>query len=311
MERRKYYYKIYGLNIESEIEMPELMRGNNREYIDVEVVRGELPEFIQEQKKAGRHDYIRFPYVHWFYKQKAGDFYIEDGKKITINIEEGSSETMLHAMLLGWGMGIILEQRECVAIHGGAIVYNEKAFIISGDSGAGKTTTVQELLKQKVGFLADDTVAIQIREGGQAMAEPGYPLQKLCRDVVARMNINITEMILLDEEREKYGILRWKEFEHNEREIGGIFILRPYEGEEVELKQIEGAEKLKMLLDNLYTSLVYRIIGISPGLMKECIQLAKFTPIYIVRRPRNMQTADKVAKCITEVMKTKNENIYS
>lgn len=302
MKENIYYYRAFGINIKSELMLRELKQIESNKDIDLSIVIGKIPEFIGKEKKEHQHD-IEFPIRHYFYKKKAGEFYIEQGKRMVIEIEEDYEEDLLHAMLLEWGIGIALQQRESIVFHSGGVVYNNKAIIVCGDSGAGKSTLITELMKNQMFFLADDTIAISFKDG-QVAAEPAFPQQKLCKDAAINFGYDITKLKLLNEDRKKYAVCRQKEFAHESEVVGGMFVIEKYHGRQVKIDAVKGREKLNLILRYLYTQTIYEHIGISPKLIKKCTEFAKYIPIYRIQRPVGQETIKEIAESIKEMIES-------
>lgn len=70
----------------------------------------------------------------------------------------------------------LLSEDTLVALHGSAVVLDERAWVFVGDSGAGKSTTTRELVRRGARVLADDLTLIDVpaRE-----AIPGAPVIRL------------------------------------------------------------------------------------------------------------------------------------
>jgi hypothetical protein len=62
------------------------------------------------------------------------------------------------------------------ALHASAVLAGGQAVLIAGRSGAGKSATAEALCRGGASFLADDVVALEIRDGA-LIAHPGAPLR--------------------------------------------------------------------------------------------------------------------------------------
>ncbi len=91
-----------------------------------------------------------------FTVKNIGSFYIYDGKNIIVQPSENADNQGIKTFILGTSFGMILLQRNKVAIHGGAILIGENAIILTGQSGAGKSTLTNAFRQYKYPFMADD-----------------------------------------------------------------------------------------------------------------------------------------------------------
>ena len=297
---KKYYYHICGLNVRSEIELPEAWEVPCFNTPEVEIYYGKMPAQVNEQKECGSKAGYWRPNSTWFHTEHVGDFYVSEGKEIVVELEEMIDDRLLRAMILGAGIGNILVHKNILALHGGAVVSNNQTIIVCGDCGSGKSTIVNELIKNQYCLLADDTVAIK-QEEGTVMAIPAYPQQKLCKDAAIHSGYDIGKLVRLDEEREKYAIPRSEEFVNQPTKIQALFYMVKTQQGELKIEEVLGSEKLTMIVDNLYMSQLYQVIGVPPELMLQCIDVAKQIPVYRVERPSDKMTVKEIVQEIQRI----------
>lgn len=294
-------YEVYGLIVQSEVEFPEVLLANQTDTIDVTIQYGEMPDIVFEKKAEGYESYLVFPRYSWFHVPEVGDYYIENGTTIIVKEENNPDVKLFRAMILGAALTTALMQRNIIAIHGGCVVMNNKGILVSGYCGSGKSTIVTELMKSADGFVADDTVAIDVTANG-SYARPTYPQQKLCRDAAIQYGYDISKLVRLDEEREKYGIKRLDEFIRKPVKLGLLCTIRVYDGDELVVEEINGAEKISTIYNNLYLSHVYREIGAVPQFMKDCLLMAQTVPMILIKRPKNKNTVQEIVEKINEII---------
>lgn len=304
-----HFYKIYGLNIKSDyrfeeaIELPEIPI-----YIDVEIAEGEIDERISREGDLDHEpgSIIVYRYERnrgWIRSRGQGCFVMESGSKITYQLKENHNKLMVNQVFLCAVLPIILIQRGELAIHGSGILMKEKAIIVSGESGSGKSTLAAELLKEGGIFMADDTVAIQLKEN-KVFAQGAYPQQKICLDAVEKKEDLRGEVLLLppDGGKEKYAVRLKDGFCMEEKPLDSLFIIQVAEVEKVILKEITGSEKIKYLLGSLYKYKTYVQLGMSAEVFKKCIDIANSVKIYVIYRPMQGMTVDKQVKEIKKIL---------
>ena len=188
----------------------------------------------------------------------------------------------------------------------------EQAILLCGESGAGKSTVAMELLQRKLGFLADDTVRVHPGTMGM-LAEPSYPLQKLCRDMALKCGKPLEELIYIDEERDKYAWRRQDCYRKEAALLGKIFLLRKdavagwqdtvqNTGEEaVSIQKLTGQKALETLSSQLYLADTYRYsTGIPYPLMEQLVRIAGQAGIYEVIRQSDKDTLHEVVTKILQ-----------
>lgn len=130
-----YHYKVYGLLIGSELELPELSQVQNTE-VDVSIGFGEVPEHLPEVRGSGvlfeaaKNDFL-------FKFEGIGRYRVQNGNRIIVQPEREASPSEIRLVLLGSSIGALLHQRGMLAIHGSAITDGNQTVILTGQSGVG------------------------------------------------------------------------------------------------------------------------------------------------------------------------------
>lgn len=299
-----YDYCVYGLKINSEIPMPELITIDEAEciYPDVSILYGIVPRHIENPCIDGK--YMKMTNREFYlYIKDIAHYYVADGKRIIIEPEKESDIEQLKIFLLGTCFGILLKQRNIIAVHGGAIVINGHGIIIAGHTGAGKSTLTSVLREEGFPFLADDVSALGNDLKGDCIIYPAYPQQKLCRDAMIRMNYDTSKFKVIDASRDKYAIPLKKNFLSFPATLKSIYEVSTCESESVEITELFGNEKIKTILRNIYRVEVIGYIGFEPLYFKKCIEIAKTVSVYKIRRPKIGFTVSEQIQLIKNTLK--------
>lgn len=292
-----FYYCIYGLIVKSEIELPEAYVILETTEVDVTIEYGNMPEYILDKKANGGYSSVLQREYSWFYYEDEGDFLILDGKEIIVALAKKNNLKHIRAIILGTCFGNILYQRETIAIHGGAVVFGDKAVVVSGVSGAGKST-VSLALREKGGtFLADDTV-VAIPEKENIYAYPAYPQQKVCKDTAIRFGFDINSLIELEEERDKYGIQLTKEFCNMKKVIHLLVFLNVRDGGELVVEELQGNDKLQYLLQNQYAIDSFKRGGMNHFIFRKCIECSNKIKMILITRPKGKDCSERISNII-------------
>ena len=131
-----YFYKAFGLTIEScspIAQLPAIAPCN----ADVRIVWADFSDLTADERQ---------------YTNASGNFFrghdncrhrITGGNLIEVERLEDFQESQLGVYLMGSCMGAILMQRGFMLLHGSCVTNGERAILITGDSGAGKSTGSQ------------------------------------------------------------------------------------------------------------------------------------------------------------------------
>lgn len=294
---------IYGLIIKSDIEIKGALPCDKTEEEDVSLEIGKIPDFLQEGKEKGYQTWTNGFVNAWFLTPTAAEFYVEKGKKVVVSPLENPNWDLIGSMFLSAAMCLLLLQRHEMVFHGSAIQCQDKAVIISGESGAGKSTVTMELLKRPYGFLADDTVRVHEIDG-TFMAEPSYPQQKLCRDMALRLGYDLEELRYIDEQRDKFAVLNRKQYVEQPQALKLMVLLRvDQKTESVYSKRLMGQEYIESSVESLYLADVYRkVVGTPMEIVMQIIKMSPQIAVYEVYRPALGDTVQEVCEEIERLM---------
>lgn len=301
----KYYYKAFDLVIESEIEMNELLPADDVSNIDVKVLFGyskgqscykEKNYFYDEKNRRFKFDV-----------EEAGCYIIDHGRLIRIEPYEPIDITAIKQYLLGVAFGALLGQRNIAALHSSSLALEDSAIIICGECGAGKSTTSCNLLNNGYKLISDD-ISVVKTHNNIPYVYPSYPQQKLCSDAAYKMGYDIKQLLLIDEERDKYAIKVEEKFENRPVKLTCFYELAVADCKEVKVSQIFGKDKLLKIIDNIYYNFTLKDINLNQELLSSLLNIVTNVPFYHIDRPRGMDSANYIEEIITKNMQSKNLN---
>ncbi|GIM27392.1 hypothetical protein CPJCM30710_00580 [Clostridium polyendosporum] len=304
----KYHYRVYGLTVESEVLLSELMVAgeNELEKIDVNINYGIMPDYIRDAV-VQEENYRLKKNEMWFSIKEVANYYIYDGNSIIVEPCVDADPAQVKAFLLGSALGLLLIQRNIVAIHGGTILIHGQAVIFTGDTGAGKSTMTAVFRERGYYFMADDVSVIGEFKSFNHAIYPGYPQQKLCRDAIKLMGYDPDSFVKIDDDREKHIIPVRSSFVSEPCTLGAIFELSKWEGANVEIEEVTGSEKIITLMKNLYRIEATHFVGLNREYFRKCVEIAKDIPIYRIKRPNDKYTVDELVDIVLKAMDKKED----
>jgi hypothetical protein len=170
-------YRVCGLNVSSELELPELMRASEAEPVDVHVRFGKLglPEVDTHiWRFSGDEQVVQAPGL--------GAIAVVGRAEIIVDPEPGVSPDVLAFPLLGPVFALLLHARGHFVLHASAVRLEGAGYGFLGDKGAGKSTTAAALIQHAdADLLADDVVAFD----GAGDLLPSFAQVKLANDAAA------------------------------------------------------------------------------------------------------------------------------
>lgn len=302
VEKQKYYYEVYGLKVESEIEIKEfvVMKNNVNENVDVKFSYGHMDDDIKESLKSGMRINLTKNRI-WFHIENVASYCISNGNLVIVEQEQNTDLQLLKVYLMCSCLGFIMIQRNKVAIHGGTVVVNGKGIIVAGDRGAGKSTLTTALRLKGYEFLSDDVAATIM--SNYPKINPGFPYQKLCKDSIDNIGVEMLGYTSCNVDGKVKYMVPVKESFYNENvELYGICELVVGEGEEIETIELIGHEKLNGVIRNIFRGEYIRYLdGMPPEYFKKCVEIAQYVKFYRIVRPKNKFTVEDQIKHVEDL----------
>lgn len=243
-----YHYQLFGLSVVSNVAIPGLTPAAAAlAKSDVQIFLGDLPP----NRTAGIADDETLDYSsayltesgvpslrifnsadkrfsHLIYEEGI-EFWIDaPSENVWAIWPETFTLTDIATYLLGPAFGIVLRRRCVTCLHASAVAFNGKAFLFSGDAGAGKSTTAAAMARRGHALIADDIVPITER-ASSFYATPAYPYLSLWPTSVEALFGSADKLPVFSPGFEKRrfsvddGVHR---FQQEAVPIGAIFILR-------------------------------------------------------------------------------------
>lgn len=288
-------YYIYGLGIHSEIKLYNLDETEVK--CDVKIHYGMISNEIALYMEHGLTSTMS-PTRVWF-RNDVGYFVITDGNDIMIQPIDDVAEEVLASFVLGWCIAFLFQLRKVTAIHSSAIEIGNQAVLIAGFSGSGKSTTALSLIESGCRYLADDIAMVDPMN--ELLIQPAFPQQKVCRNVAERMDKS--ELIYINEKKDKFAYHNSKGFCDEPRKLTTMFMLSPYDGDQVLMEKVTGAAKLNGVLKNLFLLDAYRAMGFTIEEKMRCLEIAGKIDIYKISRPREGDTVEIIKEMIMNTVK--------
>lgn len=183
-----YHYRAYGCSIASDFHLPELSAAPDPGSIgaDLTIMAAALdqpmPSGLDERLVDIGDQCSRFSWSGF------GRVSIVGNRTILVDLEPDFDRALLGFILLGPILAATLHGRGLSVLHGSAIAParpDAGAFILLGDSGAGKSTFAAACLAAGCRLINDDVAAIGGIGQGRPLIAPGFPSLKLSRTALS------------------------------------------------------------------------------------------------------------------------------
>lgn len=236
-----YRYTAFGLNFSSDIPISELLESDGKVDVYINKVQNIDIEVLQENEwfSLSRDRLI-------FVVDEVAVYEILNGFQINYQPYQGCDLDNLRLFILGSSIAGILHQRNLIPLHASSFLVDELTVLITGDSGAGKSTTAYEFNRRGASLIADDVSVLN----KELMIAPGYPQMKLWQSSLDLFGIDNSRLKRVRKEDDKYRI-HPDHFESSPQKLHKIIFLERVEGK-TQVEQVKGMELLTLLSQNVF-----------------------------------------------------------
>lgn len=296
--RKRYRYSAFGLQIDSDIQFPELLQGRAGAP-DVSILWGTVPGKIDMPLKE-YHYYQASEREFLFWVEGVGRYYVKNGDTIVVQPGGHTDLRESRLYLLGTVMGVLLMQRGLVPVHGSTVVINGCGVIFTGLSGAGKSTVAAALHKKGYALLADDVSAVAFDEHGIPWVQPGYPQQKLWPVSASMIGINTTTLERVSADTNKYAVPVSAGFGRQPIPVIAVYKLEVQGCDDIMLVPLNGIEKLTAIMNNTYRVELINGLGLRTVHFQKCVKLVKSTQVFCLSRPENAASLEPLVNILEQ-----------
>ena len=306
------YYKAFGLTIASELVISEL--------IPIEPCKAQvrISEGISGEYKwdddgltySDNGDELTF------HKAGVAEYTMLNGIEIVVVAEPLADPNDVKLFLLGSAFGTLLIQRNLIAYHGSALVYKGMAFVLTGESGAGKSSLATWFRTSGYKMLTDDVACVQDDRDGTPVIAPSYPRQKMWRDTANYFNQSLEACDNVGERLDKFSISIENNFHYHTVPFKAIVELIPTDTtEKVTIEEINGPLKMGMLFNHIYRVEVVDMLSKSDRYFDRVHQLSQVVRFYRLKRPVQgyslKQQGEAILHVLDELTEKTNDRNYS
>jgi hypothetical protein len=301
----KYYYRAYGLNIEAEIQCPELMDArtdestNHLAHGNVYICYGKVPDQLENATVAGEFFQAKPDHL-LFHIDGLASFYISNGERILIEPDPGASEEHIRLYLLGSSFGALLHQLGFLVIHGSAIATERGAVLFVGESGHGKSTTATAFCRRGYSLISDDVCTLALDDQLVPIVYPSYPQVNLWDVSLQKLGETTAPLRQLRPDMEKFALGVREAFHPLPSTLFHIYELQTNENMSFELHALEGADKFGVMLDNTYRAFFMDGLETLPKHFELAAEIARKTGVSRLTSPRKKFLLDETLDLLEE-----------
>ncbi|WP_094602879.1 hypothetical protein SPSIL_026370 [Sporomusa silvacetica DSM 10669] len=227
--------------------------------------------------------------------KRAARFLVEAGTKITIELNSEAEMSRVIHHFLHSVLAAVLRQRGLLVLHGNTAITARGAVVITGTSGAGKSTTLAALLERGCSMLADDVTALRQAGNGCIEALPGIPHLSLCDDAANGLGIDPDDFPRNPLRRAKSVIPVPDSMSQAPAPLRAIYFLKHSAGESLRIEPVAGTSKFAVLQEWVYGPLLPQE---HPAIFSLLAAVAEQVNFFQVERSVNKWTVPELTEVI-------------
>jgi hypothetical protein len=298
----RYSYWAYGINIESDVLLPDLMNAADAAS-DVRIRHGEvtgspvfksLSENAQVFERPGCR-IVAAPEAMCISWDKVGRFLVQGGTEVIVEPEPNVPTEDLQPFLTGPVLSVLLHQRGLFVLHASAVVIDGTAVAFLGAKGDGKSTLAAHLQVRGHRLIGDDIVPVALQNSG-AVVVSGFPRIKLFNDSIIAVGHEPSNFPFIHRFVDKRSFQYSPNLSTEPISLHSLYIL--CEGEKVCLERLGHAAKFIEITRHTYVNRYLHAIGAESEHFEHCRKLIQKLPVWKLNRPRDFKAMEEVCKLV-------------
>jgi hypothetical protein len=293
----RYSYWAYGINIESEVLLADLMKGDSPP--DAAIRYGEVANSPAFKSLPGNSQVFARPgcrivaapgtmCISW---EKVGTFLVDGGTEIIVEPEANVPSEDLEPFLTGPVLSVLLHQRGLFVLHASAVVIDGAAVAFLGAKGDGKSTLAAHLQVRGHRLIGDDIVPVDLRDNRAAIVS-GFPRIKLYNDSITAVGHEPSNFPFIHRFVEKRSFQYAGTFSTDPVPLHSLYIL--CEGDKVCLERLGHASTFIEITRHTYMNRYLNALGGESDHFDHCRRLIQKLPVWKLNRPRDFSAMDQV-----------------
>lgn len=288
---QRYRYKVYGLIVESEIELPELVPALDGPP-QVVIHFGDVPEQLKEM--IGEWSWCAASSSEFMFAiDGVARYYVSNGNKIIverwIGLEASVPPADIRLWLLGSAFGALLHQRGLLPLHVSAIRAPSGVWAFTGESGEGKSTLAGFLHRRYGWQLVSDDVSVIEQTCSATLIQPGPRKLKLRADALSHLDFQGCKSVRDLSNTDKFQLYLADDRAYRPESLNALVILESVDARvPASIERLKGVEAFDACMFAVYRSYMERWFKLPEQRISDLARLCRNIAVYRFRRPRSL-----------------------
>jgi hypothetical protein len=299
-------YFSYGLNIRSWIPLPDLHQTQSSPDVTIAAGRVSDSAFYSEFDPS---KLILRPEIRLAVRAVKDSFCFDwdglakctvtNGRDAVVELADGIEPEDFTPFVTGPILAVLLHQRERLVLHSSVVQIGDRAVLLVGHKGQGKSTLAAHFHAAGYKILSDDLAPIQFVHG-KALVLPGHPQLRLFPDSAESLGLDPSDLETVNSGTTKRQLPLTGSFGTDAIPIAAVFSLE--EGSDIVASELGYLDSFTELGRHTYLSLYVEATENSKLHFEHCNQLIDHAPIFRLLRPRTFDSTAAVIKRIVDIV---------
>lgn len=302
---KRYFYRVYGLVIDSEVELPELVPVVEQP-AEVTIRFGS----VVDARPAARKDWYFYSAERrelMFVVRGIAAYRITDGSCITIERRLGFDTSApppdIRLWLLGSAFAALLHQRGLLPLHVSALNTPAGVWAFTGDSGEGKSTLAAFLHRRFGWDLVSDDVSVIDQTGSEPLIQPGPRKLKLWADALSHLGFDGERAVRDLSTTDKFQLYLSTEGDYQPAALRALVILESAaDGAPAAMTRLSGLEAFQVCLASIYRPSMEHHFKLPQQRLADLARLCKSIAVYRFSRPRSLDDYERNLAPLLDLM---------
>lgn len=289
---RPFNYHLFGLELASDLELPELAPRPPSGKPDAEIVLDQIAEIGSDNSLPRSIDGRAS-----FSVPGVARYAVVGGRKLLVDPARGAELRNVRLYLLGSAMGLLLHQRGILPLHANAVEIDGRAFAFMAPSGGGKSTLAAWFHDRGYRVIADDVCAIHFDARRKPWVSHGLPRLRLWRsalDATGRCDKQYQRSYAGDDEWDKFDVpLAQEPGPVGMLPLAAVYLLES--GSEFSIDSINGVAATEAIFANTYRGQYLHGPEQTRNHWEASLALIAATPVFTAARQWGFEQFDEQA----------------
>jgi hypothetical protein len=299
----QYWYRAFGLLIQSELELPIPQSDPGAAPADVYIRLGSVDPTRSAQFSQKGSILRAGPDEICCQAESAARILVRGGgTEMIVDPLPGTPLEVAATWVQGAGLSLMLHQRGYLVLHASAVSVDGVAICFVGDVGKGKSTTAAAVSERGNPLLCDDLAAARVTSDGKATCiRPGIPHLKLTDQSLAFLHEDAVAHTQVAGDEEKRVRISRAQISTEPIELAAIYILDW--ADELSIEPLSQQTAMIEMMRHAFVarhSGFLRITGTDQAHFKNCTDVVKSAAVCWLKRPKCFEQLPQVAERVEQ-----------